>query len=177
MSQFNRRWMVTLAGAAAVLAPLIRPKSAAADPLPVPERKTGATVLLDPPIRIYDSRNPFGSGTPKKIKSGERLSLGLGYSGSEEDPSGPALAGAFINLTVTQTVGAGFLTVQSYGLPTPVLTSNINWMSDGQTIANSSLVPVGGENVIDVICTGGETHYIIDLQGYVPYLPSLPPEP
>ena len=49
-------------------------------------------------------------------------------------------------------------------------TSNINWMSDGQTIANSSLVPVGSENVIDVICTGGETHFIIDLQGYVPYL-------
>jgi hypothetical protein len=166
MFQFNRRRMLTLAGAAAALAPFTLPKSAAAvDPV----RKTGPTVLLDPPVRYFDSRNPFGGGAPKKIKSGERLSFGLGYSG--EDPNGVSLAGAFINLTVTQTVGAGFLTVQSYGPPDrPVTTSNINWMSDGQTIANSSLVPVGGENVIDVICTGGETHFIIDLQGYVPYI-------
>ena len=161
MFQFNRRRMLTLAGAAAALSPLTLPKSAAAT---IPGAKTGATVLLDPPVRIYDSRNPFGSGAPKKIGSGERLSVGFGNSVDG------ALAGAFINLTVTQTVGAGFLTVQSFGPNRAVLTSNINWMSDGQTIANSSLVPVGGENVIDVICTGGETHYIIDLQGYVPYV-------
>jgi hypothetical protein len=141
-----------------------------------PVKPTGPTVVLDPPIRIYDSRNPIGGGPPKKITSGERSSHLLIPVGPPEGPYGPGLVGAFINLTVTQTVGAGFLTVQSYGLPTPVLTSNINWMSDGQTIANSSLVPVGGENVIDVICTGGETHYIIDLQGYVPYLPQ-PPQP
>jgi hypothetical protein len=166
MFQFNRRRMLTLAGAAAALSPFTLPRSAAAI---TPVSTTGPTVLLDPPVRYYDSRNPFGGGAPKKIKSGERLSFGLGYSG--EDPNGVSLAGAFINLTVTQTVGAGFLTVQSYGPPDrPVLTSNVNWMSDGQTIANSSLVPVGGENVIDVICTGGETHFIIDLQGYVPYV-------
>jgi hypothetical protein len=162
MFQFNRRRMLTLAGAAAALSPFTLTKSAAAiDPV----RKSGPTVLLNPPVRYYDSRNPLGGGAPKKIKSGERLSFGLGNS---VDGS---LAGAFINLTVTQTVGAGFLTVQSYGPPDrPVLTSNVNWMTDGQTIANSSLVPVGGENVIDVICTGGETHFIIDLQGYVPYV-------
>jgi hypothetical protein len=141
--------------------------SAPADPDPV--RLTGPTVVLDPPVRLYDSRD-----SAKRIKSGERQSLGLGFwSGSFEHPGADdvAIAGAFVNLTVTQTVGAGFLTVQKYGLATPVVTSNVNWTTDGQTIANSSLVPVGGENVIDVICTGGETHFIIDLQGYVPYLP------
>ena len=161
MFQFNRRRMLTLAGAAAALSPFTLPRWAAAT---IPGAKTGATVLLDPPVRIYDSRSPFGSGAPKTIKSGQRLSIGFG------DSANGVLAGAFINLTVTEPVGAGFLTGQSYGPSRPVLTSNVNWMSDGQTIANSSLVPVGGENVIDVICTGGETHYIIDLQGYVPYI-------
>jgi hypothetical protein len=165
MFQFNRRRMLTMAGAAAALSPLTLAKSAAAT---VPGAKTGPTVILDPPVRIYDSRGPFGNGTPKKIKAGQRQGIGLGDSG--ENPNGIVMAGAFINVTVTDTVGAGFLTLQSYGADRPVLTSNVNWMSDGQTIANSALVPVGGENVIDVVCTGGETHFIIDLQGYVPYI-------
>jgi hypothetical protein len=161
MFQLNRRRMLTLAGAA-TLSPFALPKSASAAPPPNP---TGATVLLNPPVRFYDSRNPFGSPTGRKIKAGERMSLGLGNSVEAW------LAGVFINLTVTETVGAGFLTVQAYLPHRPALTSNVNWMSAGQTIANSSLVPVGGENVIDVICTGGDTHFIIDLQGYVPYVP------
>jgi hypothetical protein len=137
-----------------------------------PVRLTGPTVVLDPPVRLYDSRD-----SAKKIKSGEELAFGTIPIGPPEGPYGPALAGAFINLTVTQTVGAGFLSVHSAVPGRPVTTSNINWTSDGQTIANSSLVPVGGENVINLICTGGETHFIIDLQGYVPYLPqSRPPD-
>ncbi len=161
MVQFNRRRMLTLAGAAATLSPFALPKAAAAiDPV----RKTGPTVLFDPPVRFFDSRSPRFGGPPKKIKSGDRLRFGFG------DSVNAALAGAFINLTVTDTVGAGFLTVHSAVPDLPVLTSNVNWMSDGQTIANSSLVPVGGENVIEVICTGGEAHFIIDLQGYVPYV-------
>jgi hypothetical protein len=136
-----------------------------------PTRKSGPTVVLDPPVRIYDSRNPVGSDPPEKITSGERQLRGFGLFEAEEEPTGPSLAGAFINLTVTDTVGAGFLTVHGYLSDDAVLTSNVNWTADGQTIANSSLVPVGAENLIHVTCTGGETHYIIDLLGYVPYVP------
>lgn len=138
-----------------------------------PSRKSGPVVVLDPPRRIHDSRNPNG-GPATKIKSGEQVLIGFGLfepAEPQEAPVGPALAGAFINLTVTQTVGAGFLTVHGYLSDAAVLTSNVNWTTDGQTIANSSLVPVGAENLCHVICTGGEAHFIIDLQGYVPYEP------
>jgi hypothetical protein len=172
MFQFNRRRMLTLTGAAATLAPFTLSKSAAAAPVPVPTGSTGPMVLLDPPVRLLDSRGILSGGVPTKIKSGERLAFG--FLGTEDF----GIAGAFINLTVTQTKGAGFLTVQAFQGPTSppgrVLTSNINWTSDGQTIANSSLVPVGFEGLAELICTGGETHFIIDVQGY---LPSLAPAP
>jgi hypothetical protein len=168
MFQFNRRRMLTLASAAAV-SPFALPKSATAV-VPVPPGTTGPMILLNPPVRLIDSRN---GGTPKKIKSGERLAFG--FLGNEADFG---IAGAFINLTVTQTVGAGFLTVRAFDGPLrpdrPVVTSNINWSSDGQTIANSSLVPLGYENLAELICTGGETHFIIDVQGYLSSLPAAP---
>ena len=161
MTTMNRRRMLTLAGATAALSPVLLARPAAAT---IPGAPTGSTVILNEPARIYDSRSPLGGGPARKIRARERFSLGLG-----EDSYG-FIAGAFINLTVTQTQGSGFLTVQSYGIPTPIRTSNINWTGDGQTIANSSLVPVGGESVIDIICSGGDTHFIVDLQGYIPYL-------
>jgi hypothetical protein len=164
MFQFNRRRMLTLAGAAATVAPFTFSKSATAV-VPLPPGSTGPMVLLNPPIRLIDSRSALRA----KIKSGERLAFG--FLGNEDF----GIAGAFINLTVTQTVGAGFLTVQAFQGPTKpggaVLTSNINWTSDGQTIANSSLVPVGFEGLAELICTGGETHFIIDVQGYLPSAP------
>jgi hypothetical protein len=161
MFQINRRRMLSLAGAAA-FSPLTLPKAAGASPR-VPT--TGATVVVSPSLRIYDSRRPDGGGPPKKIKSGETFAIEFG------NLLDPYLAGVFINLTVTQTVGAGFLTAQEMSQD-PVTTSNINWTSDGQTIANSALVSTGGANAFDVICTGGETHFIIDLQGFVPHLTS-----
>jgi hypothetical protein len=168
MFQFNRRRMLTLTGAAAAVAPFTFSKSATAV-VPVPPGSTGPMVLLDPPVRIIDSRSTPRGGVPTKIKSGERFAFG--FLGNEAF----GIAGAFINLTVTQTVGAGFLTVQAFQGPThpggPVLTSNINWTADGQTIANSSLVPVGFEGLAELICTGGETHFIIDVQAYLPSAP------
>jgi hypothetical protein len=132
---------------------------------------------------VGNSRRPRSSGnhraddSPQSTGSPHRLPerLAFGFLGNEADFG---IAGAFINLTVTQTVGAGFLTVRAFDGPLrpdrPVVTSNINWSSDGQTIANSSLVPLGYENLAELICTGGETHFIIDVQGYLSSLPAAP---
>ena len=50
-------------------------------------------------------------------------------------------------------------------------TSNINWSTNGQTLANLVITPVGGENTLEVHAGGsGRTHFIVDVQGYVPSL-------
>ncbi len=78
-------------------------------------------------------------------------------------------------MTVTGTENAGFLTVFPSDLsgtrPIPA-TSNVNWWGSGLTLANSTLTAVGGETYIVIRCSGsGGTHVIVDLQGYIPFVP------
>ena len=50
-------------------------------------------------------------------------------------------------------------------------TSNVNWSADGQTVANLVITAVGGENTLEVHAGGsGRTHFIVDVQAYVPAL-------
>jgi len=52
--------------------------------------------------------------------------------------------------------------------PLPV-TSNVNWSTNGQTLANLAFVAIGDETYIEVHAGGaGSTHFIVDLQGYIP---------
>ncbi len=81
---------------------------------------------------------------------------------------------AYLNITITQTEGAGYLVVRGSDLsgerPLPP-TSNINWSATGQTLANLVLTVVGGENGVEVHAEGsGPTHVVVDLQGYVPFV-------
>jgi hypothetical protein len=83
------------------------------------------------------------------------------------------LLAAFVNVTITQTEGSGFLVVtgadSSGERPFPEA-SNINWAQSDQTIANVALTSVGSEFGIEVFCQGnGRTHVIVDVQGYVPF--------
>ena len=83
------------------------------------------------------------------------------------------LLSVFLNLTITETEGAGFLTAfpanQSDEQTMPQ-TSNVNWSQDGQTLANLALSGVGDESGVQVFCGGlGRTHFIVDIQGYVPF--------
>ena len=81
----------------------------------------------------------------------------------------------FLNCSITETEGSGYLVLAPSDLsgeaPFPN-TANINWWTSGITIGNAALVGVGGENAIEVACRGaGRTHFIIDLQGYIPFVP------
>ena len=94
----SRRRMIGVGGAVA-MSPLVLAKPAAAD-------STGPLVVLTTPVRLYDSRTdavPLGGA---KLASGNSVNVtaaGFGASGF--------LVAAFINLTVTQTEGFGFLRV------------------------------------------------------------------
>jgi hypothetical protein len=149
-------------GGAVAMSPLVLAKPAAAD-------STGPLVVLTTPVRLYDSRTdavPLGGA---KLASGNSVNVtaaGFGASGF--------LVAAFINLTVTQTEGFGFLRVNGSDLsgerPVPK-TSNVNWSATNQTLANLALTTVGGENGIEVFCGGnGRTHVVVDIMGYMPFV-------
>ncbi len=162
---FTRRHMIGAAGATA-LAPAVlggaRASAATAQP-------SGPLITLLTPIRLYDSRVNIGLLGGRKLASGQALTVTAFVFGEDR-----FLLAAFVNVTITETEGAGFLRVSgsddSGERPVPA-TSNINWSTSGQTLANLTLTTVGSEAGIDVFAGGnGRVHLIVDLQGYVPFL-------
>ena len=157
----TRRELCTAAGSAAA-ATLLPMKPAAAQTPP-----SGPLVALLTPVRVFDSRvdSPFpGHG---KLPSGESIAVTVA----------PAFEGfataVFLNVTITETEGAGYLVVFASDLsgerPVPS-TSTINWWMSGLTLANLALTAVGGENAVAVRCGGGgRTHFVVDVYGYVPF--------
>ncbi len=157
----SRRAMVA-AGGAAALAPISFASAARAAPT------SGSLVTLLTPIRIYDSRIddvPLGRA---KLASGNTVIVTVSVPGESR-----FLTAAFLNVTITDTEGAGFVRVNgtdSSGTRPVPATSNINWSHSGQTVANLSLTAVGSEFGVDIFAGGsGRTHVIVDVQGYVPF--------
>jgi hypothetical protein len=78
----------------------------------------------------------------------------------------------FLNVTITQTEGAGYVVVFAADFsgerPVPA-TSTINWSASRQTLANFAVTAVGAEHGIVVHCDGGgRAHVVVDVYGYVP---------
>ncbi len=152
---------------AVALAPAAASRAAVA-PAPI----GGQLVTLLSPIRVFDSRNDAVPLGRRKLRSGESVAVTVS-SAFADTPSGFALS-VFVNCTVTQTEGSGYLVIRGSDLsgevPLPK-TSNINWSAPNQTLANLVLSTVGGESALEVHCDGGgATHVIVDVLGYVPYL-------
>jgi hypothetical protein len=160
--RLSRRRVIVAGGAAAVAAPLVARPAAAAAPL------AGTLVVLAQPVRVFDSREA------SSVLGGAKFTVGDAVAVTVSQAYDPALASAvFANVTVTDTEGAGYLTVwagDASGLVDPPETSNVNWAADGLTLANLSLSQIGQENSIEVRCGGaGSAHVIVDIQGYVPF--------
>jgi hypothetical protein len=109
-----------------------------------------------PSHRQYDSR---GGG---KLQPGEERTIGLG--GDAGVP--PQARGAVINLTVTETEGAGYVAVfpanQAWNG-----TSSINWFGPGQNLANSLVTAMDDLQQVTIRGGASPTHVIIDILGYV----------
>ena len=148
------------AGGALALAPIVLDGSLAyAAPSAI---RTGPVFVLVDPVRVFDSR------TAPQDSGGGRLSTG----NSVGIPFGLPVDAVYINITVTDTLRRGHLVVRPSDptgeTPLPP-TSNVNWFADGQTLANLAFVAIGDETYIEVHAGGaGSTHFIVDLQGYVP---------
>lgn len=166
MSLFSRRKMLTAMGGAAALTPAAWRSASAAPVVPAPI--AGSLVTLRTPTRIYDSRTDTILLGGRKLAAEQSIIVTVGVPGETR-----FLAAAFLNVTVTETEGAGFLRVFASDLsgeqPVPE-TSNVNWSANGLTLANLALTTVGGESGVEIFCGGaGRTHVIVDLQGYVPF--------
>ena len=73
--------------------------------------------------------------------------------------------GVILNVTVTQTEGSGFFRIAD-GFEDPPTTSNINWYTDGQKVANMAIV----KTTSGIAVQGGgsgRAHLIIDVLGFI----------
>jgi hypothetical protein len=118
------------------------------------------------PYRCIDTR-PFNLGP---FPSGQLFDIDL-WTDEFGDPRIPSSASAVtFNLTVTETVGSGFLAMFPADSDFPGV-SNINW-SGPMTIANGGTVALGPSASLGPGCAtvlgggGGAAQFIIDITGW-----------
>ena len=132
----------------------------------------GPLFVLPTPIRLYDSRTLHIGGTTRNgpLASGTNrpLSIETGNDDKVLEPqvNGP-LHAAVINLTITDTVGSGFLSVGNPGPNGARSTSNINWSTAGQTLANLAITTLFEGNLTIFCGGGGSTNFVVDLMALV----------
>jgi outer membrane protein assembly factor BamB len=119
-----------------------------------PSGTAGGEVALTP-ARIADTRStsPVGAGA----------SMDVQVTGAGGVPA-TGVSAAVLNVTVTNTTAASFLTVWPQGAPRPTA-SNLNWGA-GQTVPNRVIVPVSSTGNVSVYNQFGTTDVIVDVAGY-----------
>lgn len=125
----------------------------------------GAFTLLPQPQRVFDSRPGALPDLPYdgRISSGQTREVGLLDSNAEAFSEN--VDGVMINLTITNTINSGYLSLYSAGLTSPPATSTINWSESGQTVANLAVSASEFARVKVTCGGGGSTHFIIDVIG------------
>ncbi|MGH9367815.1 MAG: hypothetical protein ACRD3M_09105, partial [Thermoanaerobaculia bacterium] len=114
------------------------------------------------PCRVVDTRGAAGTFGGPALPSASPRNFPI--------PSGPCTgipvgAGAYsLNVTVTQTLGPGFILMYPQGGVQPVV-STLNYVAN-QTVANAAIVPAGTGGGITVVAGVSGTHLIIDINGY-----------
>ena len=126
----------------------------------------GTLHLMSEPLRAYDSR----SGTDGKLVAATArtvdLSSGLNGSAAVVAAVPPTARAAVITLTITQTVGSGFVTAYSNALTAAPATSTINWTAPNSDIGTTTTVAVDGSGKIALLAGQNGTHVIVDVIGY-----------
>ncbi len=79
-------------------------------------------------------------------------------------PAGPRVSAVALNVTATESNGPGFVQAAPTGSLVAGVSSNLNTVKAGQTIANLVIVPVNNGNVDLYTQTG--THLVVDVLGW-----------
>ncbi|MHB8313648.1 MAG: hypothetical protein ACYDD0_10175, partial [Candidatus Dormibacteria bacterium] len=114
----------------------------------------GAAYTALEPTRLLDTRLAGAA-------LGPRGSTSLAVTGGSVPADATAVA---VNVTVTDTTAASYLTVYPAGVAAPTI-SNLNW-SPGQTVANLVIVPIGSGGEVEFYNYAGSTDLVVDLEGY-----------
>ena len=137
----------------------------------VPGPTTPLSFFPIAPKRVYDSRfiaplGPLPTGTNRVV------SVANGYatdSATLDLPDVVPVGAAAIayNITIANTVGAGFLSVNP-GDAAALGGSSIHWVTAGLSLANGLVVKLDANRQIKVFCGngGGSADFIIDVLGY-----------
>jgi hypothetical protein len=126
------------------------------------------------PSRVYDSRlgtpapgGPLLVGNNRLVSVKDRRALDTGaVVGADIVPPGSTAVTA--NLTVVDTVGSGFLTVNPGGNLT-ISAATINWTESGQILNNGVNLTLGALRDVTVLAGGvgsSSTQFVIDITGY-----------
>jgi hypothetical protein len=108
------------------------------------------------PTRLFDTR----TSSPGILCGGEtRVVQVAGHAGVPANATAVAL-----NVTGTQSGGAGFITVWNTGLPRQS-PSNLNFTAPGQTRANLVIAPIGADGSLSFY-SSLTVHLIADVAGY-----------
>lgn len=148
-----------------------------------PQATTGFEIFKNP-LRQYDSRqatSPGGSPTGLLVGGASGMSRTIVVPISNPPiPEGELdedINAILVNITVTDTVGTGYLVIHPTGVARPA-TSIINWWGPGQIHANQAVTAVGGAafgvKSVDVfVSAGASCHLLLDVYGY--YVSGLVP--
>ena len=143
------------------------PNGAVRGQLAASTTSTGSMQLLGEPLRSYDSRQgtdgPIAAGQTRTIS----LASGVNGAGTKVMALPPGATAAIVRLTVTDSVGAGFLKLYSAALTTEPATSAANWYQTNSIVGSDATVAVDGQGRVKVTAGVNSTHFVIDVIGYV----------
>jgi hypothetical protein len=133
---------------------------------------TSATAVSGVTVPVGAAPGTFRSVTPTRLLDTRTTGTSLGsnqtrtlkVTGVGGVPA-TGVSAVNLNVTVTDTATAGYLTVSPTGTPRPVV-SNLNWAA-GVTIPNAVTAKVGTGGSIDIYqLSGGTISVIVDVAGY-----------
>ena len=130
--------------------------------LPAQLAPSGSTFTPVDPVRAYDSRTALGP-----LVGGRYRNVNLATNTGGVLPDG--VTAVAYNLTVTDSQGAGFLTVTPGDITTYPTSSTINWWGPGQMLANGIDVKVDAGKSVNVFAgpnANARTQFVIDIVGY-----------
>lgn len=139
-----------------VLAQLTSLTGIAAEPPLVP---TSRFVALSP-TRLLDTRTGLGADARKLGPGGSVQLMVAGRAGIPD----AGIAAVALNVTATESDGAGYVTVWPTGSPLPIV-SNLNLERAGQTMANLVIVPPGPDGSVSLYTQNG-AHLVADVAGW-----------
>ena len=113
-----------------------------------------------PPGRILDTRTGAG-GVTGPIAGGRTIDIAVVGQGGVPNSG---VAAVVLNVTATDPLGAGYLTVYPSGSPRPA-SSSLNY-GTGATVANLLQVPVGTGGNASISVSGAAAQLIADVAGY-----------